>query len=258
MIKAIFFDIDGTLIRIGGNCMPKDTIDALNALKEKGIKIFLASGRGVRELEVVTKDVKFDGCITLNGQICVDEENRMYFGNPIHEEDLKVLLGVFERREKAAIIIEEHRTYINYIDEAVIEMQKKIGVGSHRIGSYQGDTVYQAILYADEKYADDLFKKLPHCKWSRWNPEGIDVFSKDGGKMTGIKKTLEYFGISQDETMAFGDADNDVDMLKYVKIGVAMGNAQQETKDAADYVTESQENGGISKALKHFGIIECK
>ena len=55
--------------------------------------------------------------------------------------------------------------------------------------------------------------------------------------------------------MAFGDGDNDVDMLEYVKIGVAMGNAAEKTKAAADYVTASQDDQGIPKALKHFGLI---
>ena len=74
MIKAVFFDIDGTLIPLGSKQMSAETIQALKELKERGIKIFLASGRGVRELGVITKDVSFDGYITLNGQICLGED----------------------------------------------------------------------------------------------------------------------------------------------------------------------------------------
>ena len=187
MVKAIFFDIDGTLIPIGQHIMPQDTIDALKQLKKKGIKIFIATGRAM--------------------------------------------------------------------NEEVIAIQNEIGVDSHEIEPYAGNPIYQVIVYADLQMTEKLFEKLPDCKWSRWHPKGIDVFSKNGGKMTGIEKTLEYFGISQDETMAFGDGDNDAEMLRYVKMGVAMGNAVDTTKAAADYVTSSQDNGGIFKALKHFGLI---
>lgn len=235
--------------------MPQSTIDALKQLREKGIKIFLASGRGVRELGVITKDMVFDGYITLNGQICLDAQFQLYFGNEIPKEEWKVLRNVFEQKEKPTIIVEESRSYINYVDEFTDAIHKEIGVESSQVGEYQGDAVYQVIMYADETYAQKLFQRLPNCKWSRWHPHGIDIFSKDGGKMTGIQKTLEYFGISKEETMAFGDGDNDVDMLEYVKIGVAMGNAAEKTKAAADYVTASQDDQGIPKALKHFGLI---
>ena len=73
--------------------------------------------------------------------------------------------------------------------------------------------------------------------------------------MIGIRKTLEYFGITREETMAFGDGDNDAEMLEFVEIGVAMGNAVEKTKAAADYITTAQDEQGISNALKHFGIL---
>ncbi|MBR4138816.1 MAG: Cof-type HAD-IIB family hydrolase [Lachnospiraceae bacterium] len=256
MIKAVFFDIDGTLIPLGSKQMSAETIQALKELKERGIKIFLASGRGVRELGVITKDVSFDGYITLNGQICLGEDFELYYGNPIHADDLKVLLKIFEEKKLHAVIIEEKRSYINFIDDVAEKIHQEIGVKASPIESYEGDAVYQVILYADAVYAEELFQELPHCKWSRWHPKGIDVFSKDGGKVTGIQKTLEHFDIKQEETMAFGDGDNDVDMLKFVQIGVAMGNAQEQTKEAADYVTGTTEEGGITKALKHFELIQ--
>lgn len=235
--------------------MSQDTIYALNQLKENGIKIFLASGRGLRHLDVITKDVSFDGYVTLNGQICLDEQFQLYFGNEIPKEDWKVLQNVFETKERPTIIIEESRSYINYVDEFTDAIHKEIGVNDSIVGTYQGDAVYQVIMYADTAYAENLFKDLPNCKWSRWHPHGIDIFSKNGGKMTGIQKTLEYFGITKEETMAFGDGDNDEEMLGYVQIGVAMENAAPKTKAAADYVTSTPENGGIRKALEKFGLI---
>ena len=255
MVKAIFFDIDGTLIPIGQHKMPQDTIDALKQLKKKGIKIFIATGRAMNELNIITDTISFDGYITLNGQVCLNEDYEVFYGNPIPLKDLNVLVELFSEKKLPVVMVEKDKYYINYMNEEVIAIQNEIGVDSHEIEPYAGNPIYQVIVYADLQMTEKLFEKLPGCKWSRWHPNGIDVFSKNGGKMTGIEKTLEYFGISQDETMAFGDGDNDAEMLRYVKMGVAMGNAVDTTKAAADYVTSSQDNGGIFKALKHFGLI---
>ena len=78
---------------------------------------------------------------------------------------------------------------------------------------------------------------------------------KGGNKSVGIEKLLESFGISPQETMAFGDGGNDIGMLKYVGIGVAMGNAENEVKEAADYTTDAVDEDGIYNALKYFGVI---
>ena len=82
-----------------------------------------------------------------------------------------------------------------------------------------------------------------------------DVIPKGSSKQVGVDKMLDYFGISLDESMAFGDGGNDVLMLKHVGIGVAMGNAEDEVKRAADYVTDSVDEDGVEKALRHFGVI---
>ena len=71
----------------------------------------------------------------------------------------------------------------------------------------------------------------------------------------GVEMIAEYFGLTKDNVMCFGDGGNDISMLKYASIGVAMGNAADKVKDAANYVTTSIDDNGISNALKHFNII---
>ena len=97
--------------------------------------------------------------------------------------------------------------------------------------------------------------RLSNCKLTRWNPYGVDIISNTGGKSIGIKDILSYYDIKQEETMAFGDGENDIDMLRFVQIGVAMQNAEDCVKEAADYITDTSKNDGIYKALKHFNIL---
>ena len=66
---------------------------------------------------------------------------------------------------------------------------------------------------------------------------------------------MKYFGLKQDETMAFGDADNDLDMIAYVKTGIVMGNGSDNMKKIADYITDSVDNNGIYNAVRHYGLI---
>ena len=96
---------------------------------------------------------------------------------------------------------------------------------------------------------------MPNSKAARWTTHFTDVIPKVGGKNTGIDAVIAHFGIKLEETMEFGDGGNDIDMLKHAGIGVAMGNAVENVKEIADYITTSVDDDGITNALKHFNVI---
>lgn len=96
---------------------------------------------------------------------------------------------------------------------------------------------------------------MPNSKAARWTTHFTDVIPKDGGKNTGIDAIISHFGIKLEETMAFGDGGNDIDMLKHAGIGVAMENAGDNVKEIADYITTSVDDDGITHALKHFNVL---
>ena len=90
----------------------------------------------------------------------------------------------------------------------------------------------------------------------RWCDLFCDIVPKSSSKPKGVQATLDHFGISGAETIAFGDGGNDATMLEYCTLGVAMGNGTDEAKAAADYVTADIDDDGIAKALRHFGLID--
>lgn len=96
---------------------------------------------------------------------------------------------------------------------------------------------------------------LEHCEATRWTSLFADVVPAGGSKRVGMEKMLEYFGISREQTMAFGDGGNDIPMLEFAGIGVAMGNAAEEVARSADFVTRSVDENGIEYALEHFGLL---
>jgi Cof subfamily protein (haloacid dehalogenase superfamily) len=96
---------------------------------------------------------------------------------------------------------------------------------------------------------------LDECDITSWNDKAIDIIPKGGGKSAGMQVFLDKYGLERSETMAFGDGENDIDMLKFAGIGVAMGNAKDSVKAVADYITDSVDEHGIENALRHFGLI---
>lgn len=256
MIKAAFFDVDGTVYSHESKCVPESTIEALKALRKKGIKTFLATGRHFSEIdEFPVGKIPFDGYVMLTGQLCTDGKRNVIFGNAIDGADAECLLNEFKKKEMPVMLVEKDKLYINLVNEIVINGQAEISSPIPEVMEYKGDPVYQIICYGGKELEMELIPKLPNCKITRWCPFGIDVISKTGGKVTGIKKMLEVHGIGQEEVIAFGDGENDIEMLQFAGIGVAMGNAEPEVKAVADYVTTDIDDDGILNALKHFEIL---
>ena len=115
---------------------------------------------------------------------------------------------------------------------------------------------YQLTPFIDIEEEQLLLPSIPNCEMGRWHPAFVDVTAKGNTKQRGIDEIIRHFGIRLEETMAFGDGGNDISMLRHAGIGVAMGNAKDDVKAAAGYVTTSVDDNGIANALKQYGIIK--
>lgn len=258
MIKAAFFDIDGTLLSHKTNTVPASAAGALARLREQGILTFIATGRPIcvlaelRPLEGLT----FDGVISLNGSYCRNDKE-VIFDSPIPREDIVTLLEYLKENPYPCIFVEAESMYINFHNDRVRRVQEAIHSSMPAIGDLNrgyDHNIYQIMLYmTDEELA--RLPPLKHIRITRWTYGGVDVIPASGGKSLGIEKILEYYGISKKETIAFGDGENDVDMLRAVGTAVAMGNACGAAKEAAHYVTDSVDDDGIWNALVYLGVL---
>ena len=148
MTKAIFFDIDGTLLSHTTGRVSAEAAEALASLRKKGILLLAATGRHILEFsDLPVNHLEFDGYVTLNGQLCLDKNRRLLYGNPIAPEDAARLLSVFERREMPVMIVEEDRMYLNFVNDAVRRAQADISTPVPETGVYTGGVIYQFILY---------------------------------------------------------------------------------------------------------------
>ena len=258
MVKAIFFDIDGTLLSHKTNSVPASAVRALEMLREKGILTFIATGRHLPELKKLhaLDGLHFDGAVSLNGQYCCNDEGVIYHC-PLDRADVAVLLDYLKANPHPCILVEADRMYINFHNALVEKVQAAIHSDLPQLGDMDRGyrvPIYQIILYMSDENLEKL-PPLPGIKLTRWNLGGADLIPAKGGKATGIARVLEHYGIDKKDTMAFGDGENDVDMFSAVGTAVAMGNACNAAKAAADYITDKVDEDGIWNALVYFGVL---
>lgn len=255
--KAVFFDIDGTLLSHHTNTVPASALDAIRQLRKQGILVFLATGRHRPQLESLPqlRGLEYDGAVTLNGGYCYDSHG-LIFHNPICREDIAALLSWLDRHPIPCGFLEEDRSYVNFYNDRVYQVHTVIHTPLLPLEDLRRGLevpVYQILLYLTNE--EDVPPCMPHTRSTRWFTGGVDVIPAEGGKALGIQKLLAHYGISKEETMSFGDGDNDLDMFGAVGFSVAMGNAVPQLRAAADYVTTDVDHDGIALALKHFGLI---
>ena len=256
MIKAVFFDIDGTLVSFKTHEISEGVRNALFELKEKGVRTFIATGRGLQDMKVL-EGLPFDGYIMLNGQYCFTGDT-VVFENQMNKEDLKTLVDyVTENPAPTGYCTPAGKRY-NFRDERVDELNSMThseGYPAGDVSTVLEEKVYQCIVFINEEEERELMKKMPHSNSARWFHTFCDIFPKGSSKDGGMDHFLKYYGIDLKDTIAFGDGGNDAKMLRHAAISVAMGNAIDEVKALADYVTDDVDHDGIVTALKHFGVL---
>lgn len=256
MIKAAFFDVDGTLLSHRTKQVPPSARDALDKLKVAGIRCVVSTGRMIQEMDRLPMDgLTFDAYITMNGQLTLDENRKPLYGMPLEGPVKDFALKLFEERKVPVILVEQDRLYLNYHCRRVTDVQTAISSKVPPLGDYEGAAIYQACVYVTGEEDSVLAPIREHCEVTRWHPGGVDVIAKGGGKRTAVERYLAMQGIAPEEAIAFGDGENDMGMLELAGIGVALGNAEEQVKTIADYVTADIDDNGVIKALQHFGLI---
>ena len=252
MKKIVFFDVDGTLLTVGSPVVPVSTVKAIEKLQRKDIGVVLCTGRHPLELKQLDLlKYPFDGFVLLNGQLVLDRNMDVISARTIEGLDKEELISLFERREAPMILVEKDRLFMNYHDDYVVQVQNDIASPVYEIGEYHGAPVFMSTIFVGRSKE----KSFTNLVCSRWHEHAMDIFLPDGGKVYGIKRFMDREGLGTVDIIAFGDGDNDIEMLKFAGLGIAMGNAPDNVKEEADYVTDRVENDGIWKALKEYGII---
>ena len=261
MTKVLFFDIDGTLVSFGTHSIPESTIEALKAAHANGHKIFIATGRPkaiINNLSQIQSLGIIDGYITMNGAYCFVGDKVIYKSAIPHNEVMA--LGNFCRDHNyACIFVAEHTVAVcqpnNLVKEIFYDYLHVDVIPTKTLEEATSEDIYQVTPFITPEQEAEIHHDIPNCEIGRWYPAFADITAIGNTKQKGIDEVIKYFGLKLEDTMAFGDGGNDISMLRHAAIGVAMGNAKDDVKAAANYITTSVDEDGIKNALTHFGII---
>ena len=275
-MKAIFFDIDGTLIDFDGT-LPDSTVRALREAQANGHAVFLCSGRCKSMIEKRLLDLGFDGIVASSGAYVEyhDEVVSAEFMEPAIVADLirymekHKMLYMFQCTDKVVSTTEGTARFFGNLTgqgESTEELMDRL-VGKrvsdddmiHHLDRYpnieKGN--YQLADVGVAQVQKDLAGTFDITAMSFLNaPDTSGEVTKAGiNKAFGIQKVMDYLHLSKEDIIAFGDGPNDFEMIEFAGTGVAMGNASDDLKELADYITDAVNEDGVYNGMRHLGLI---
>ena len=255
-IKIIFFDIDGTLLDPATERISPKTKEALALLKEKGILRCVATGRPKVSLPDFS-DIGFDALLVFNGAYCYTGDE-LICEAPIDQADLMQLMANANKLGRPVAVALRDDLAANGWDPDLSEYYRSAGLVLEPAENFDQrlqEPVYKFMLAGQEKDYPAILEGTKNVKMAISWERAADVVSASGGKGAAIGKVLAQFGLEPKDAMAFGDHYNDLEMMKAVGTGVAMGNATEALKAVADDVCGPVSEDGIYHYCRKIGLI---
>ena len=264
-MKALFFDLDGTLLD-SGKRIPPSAREALLQARRRGVKVFVATGRSLRVDKMLgwTEEVTlFDGGVYCNGAcICLDGEVRYRYIDP---EAVRHVIREVARHPDVHLSLNgegaEHA--FNYTPPESI--MGPWGIQPSDIGPLDERAIcrctkilifYRELVNSNRQLPAELFPRLQELCGDRatmyLTDQGctIQIVSRESSKMAAVDHVRRSLGLAPEEIAVFGDDLNDLEMITHFPVSVAMGNGVPEVRAAARHVTLSNDEGGVAHALR--------
>ncbi|ALS00985.1 HAD family hydrolase [Enterococcus silesiacus] len=273
-VKAIVLDIDGTLLN-DEKKMTNQTKEALIAAQRNGIKVILASGRPTPGMLKYVEELKMDQynglIVSYNGAHVLDvSTQRELFSQPLSIENSKTILEHLKQFDVKPMIAKDGYMYVNNVFDGMLDLGSPDGLFNiieyeSRGGNFQlcektdlaafvDFPLHKILVAAQPEYLQgnwqNILAPFEHSVSGMFSAPMYFEFTDQGiDKANALEQTLKPLGIHQEHIISFGDGHNDLSLINYAGMGVAMGNAVTELKNVADKITTSNNEEGIAKAL---------
>lgn len=260
--KLVFFDIDGTL-KPFGRPVPKDTRKAIQRLKTNGHIPVICTGRTrlMMNQTGLVRDLGFPAQICAAGSEVICNDQTIY-QRLLDRETLARTVTLLQQLGCGFVLEGPDNLYYQepWGDAVKSRWGSVMGQGQKMLPYDPATSQVQKLMAMNSPKlsgSKELAELSQHFNVLFYDDgDTAELIPLEASKATGIQRILNHLGMDLQDTYAFGDGPNDLEMLQYVRYGVAMGNAPQAVKDAAPYVTAGCEDGGISLALERFGLIQ--
>lgn len=260
MLKAAFFDIDGTLVSFTTHRIPQSTVDALREYHDRGGRIFISTGRPIAIVNNIGQiEDLVDGYITFNGAYSFIGDTDINC-DAIPQGDVQAMLNDAHRKDYCVLVCGKRDIVLYNYNEVFDEIfVHDLGVNNidktKTIDDLNGEPVLQLTPFIDINTERKIMPLMPDSISARWHPSFTDITRRGADKGNALRLLAAHEGLDVSECIAFGDGGNDKSILRAAGIGVAMGNAADDVKAEADYATTSVDDNGIANALRHFKCI---
>lgn len=263
--KLLVLDIDGTLT----NSQKKITDVTLNALldlQERGVKVVLASGRPTPGVLPLAKQLKLEQygsfILSYNGARVMNcQTGEVIYQNVISHKDIPVLYDAAVKHNVGIITYEEEGVISGRGSDSFIELEARINNIPIKcvddFPNYVTFDVNKCLMTGEGDYlakVEQEMKKEFGKRFSiyRSEPFFLEIMPQNIDKAFSLNKLLQHLNISKEEMICCGDGFNDMSMIQFAGLGVAMANAQEPVREIADYITLSNDEDGIVHVIDRF------
>jgi len=264
MYKLIALDMDGTLLNEDKK-ISKANLEAIRFARKKGIKIVLATGRPTKGIEKYLKELDLihdnEYVVSYNGALVQEvKSGRVIAQNTMSYDDLMFLFDISKKLNvniHALTLTSCVTPKIN--DYSILEAtMNHIPLEVVDFNCLDKNTTIVKVMFVDpEKKLNAVISQLPESLYEKYTvvrsaPFFLEFLNKKVNKGVGVELLAKKLGIKKEEIICVGDAENDIHMIKYAGLGVAMGNAFPEVKKIADYITKTNQEDGVAHVIKKF------
>lgn len=267
--KVLVLDIDGTLTNSEKEITPA-TKKGLQTIMERGHKVILASGRptpGMRRYERELELTKYGGyLLSFNGGRIVECRTGEIIYQRILSSEIVSELYDFAKENGCGLITYDSEVIVSAFEpDEYVQLESRINGMEIKVvedfKSYVNFDVNKFLLTAPVEIAPEVEKTLCRkyeevASVYRSEPFFIEIMPKNVDKAASLDRMLEIIGLTKDDAISCGDGFNDISMIKYAGVGVAMGNAQPAVKEAADYITATNDRDGLVEVIDKFILNE--
>ncbi len=261
-IKLIACDLDDTLLSHELK-ITEENLEAIKKIKEAGVEFILCSGRPKwameRFISIVDEVIPSNYGVAYNGSTVYNPEHEIMFSNILEEDVVSRLIDISRDWDICLQLYEDEEFYVEKYDKYTKEYQK-ISDMKLVIKENLKDIkwTYKALFnYKSSEKLEDLrkllLKEFPDLNIFYSKPEFLEVLSKGSNKGSAVKIVADILGVEREEVLCIGDGLNDLSMIEYAGIGIAMKNGNEELKKAADYIsTRTNEESVIVEVYEKF------
>ncbi len=265
-ISLLAFDLDGTLLNSSSEISAFNLSRIKDAVK-RGVKITTCSGRIPAFQNMYLTQLNIQGpYVAINGALIPNGQCGELYAKPLHRSELAELCSFLNERRLHGCVQTKDKLYFTPENPRtrLVEQYNSLAVGKGLPKAPMGELatimdnvdaiVYKAMIYttcqSDLNMVSSFLDGQSGVAYTFSEPGLFDIMTRGVNKGLAIRKVADYYDIPYEEICAFGDFDNDVPLFEVAGTSVAMGNAKQELKDAATFITDSNDNDGVGKALE--------